>query len=124
MTSDSGRLFATPGRLHTYLGSAPGVGKTFSMLAEGRRRAEGGERVVIGWIERHGRRETKAQRGDLEIIAPRQALYRGSAFPELDIAGVLLSGADVVLVDELAHSVPDSGRGRWEDAAELLAAGL
>ena len=114
----------TPGRLHTYLGSAPGVGKTYSMLTEGRRRTEGGERVVIGWIERHGRSETRAQRRDLEIIAPRQAMHRGSVFSELDVAGVIASGAEVVLVDELAHSVPDTGRGRWEDAADLLAAGL
>jgi two-component system sensor histidine kinase KdpD len=118
------RASSTPGRLHTYLGSAPGVGKTFSMLAEGRRRADGGERVVIGWIERHGRSETRAQRGDLEVIPPRQAPYRGSVFSDLDVAGVLASGAEVVLVDELAHSVPDTGRGRWEDVADILAAGI
>ena len=87
-------------------GFAPGVGKTYSMLAEGRRRAEGGERVVIGWIERHGRSETKAQLRDLEVIAPRQAPYRGSVFSELDVAGVLASGAKVVLLDELAHQRP------------------
>jgi len=125
MTSElDHKTFTTHGHLCTYLGFAPGVGKTYSMLAEGRRRAEGGERIVIGWIERHGRSETKAQLRDLEVIAPRQALYRGSAFSELDVAGVLASGAKVVLLDELAHSVPDTGRGRWEDAADLLAAGL
>jgi two-component system sensor histidine kinase KdpD len=114
----------THGHLRTYLGFAPGVGKTYSMLAEGRRRAEGGEQVVVGWIERHGRSETLAQRGDLAVISPRQALHRGSVFSELDVAGVLASGATVVLLDELAHSVPDTGRERWEDAADLLAAGL
>jgi two-component system, OmpR family, sensor histidine kinase KdpD len=125
MTSDLDRQTLTPqGRLRTYLGFAPGVGKTYSMLAEGRRRAEGGERVVVGWIERHGRSETRAQLRDLDVIAPRQALHRGTVFSELDVTGVLASGADVVLLDELAHSVPDTGRGRWEDAADLLAAGL
>ena len=94
------------GKLRIYLGAAPGVGKTYSMLAEGRRRAEGGERVVIGWIERHGRSETKAQLRDLEVIAPRQALYRGSVFSELDVAGVLASGARVVLLDELRWQTP------------------
>ena len=113
-----------PGRLRTYLGSAPGVGKTYSMLAEGRRRAEAGERVVVGWIERHGRSETRAQLGELDVIPPRQATYRGSIFPELDVDGVLVAQPDLVLVDELAHSVPDTGRRRWEDVAELLAAGL
>jgi len=113
-----------PGRLRTYLGSAPGVGKTYSMLAEGRRRAEAGERVVVGWIERHGRSETRAQLGELDVIPPRQVTYRGSVFPELDVGGVLVAQPDLVLVDELAHRVPDTGRRRWEDVAELLAAGL
>jgi two-component system sensor histidine kinase KdpD len=125
MTSEFDRhTFTTRGRLRTYLGFAPGVGKTYSMLAEGRRRAEGGERVVVGWIERHGRSETRAQLKDLDVIAPRQAIHRGSVFSELDVAGVIDSGAQVVLLDELAHSVPDTGRGRWEDAADLLVAGL
>ena len=125
MTGDAEhKAGTTHGRLRTYLGSAPGVGKTYSMLAEGQRRAEGGENVVIGWIERHGRSETRAQLGDLEVIAPRQAFHRGTVFSELDVAGVLASGATVVLLDELAHSVPDTGRGRWEEATDLLASGL
>src|ERR1700733_13246346 len=112
MTSElDHKTFTTHGHLRTYLGFAPGVGKTYRMLAEGRRRAERGERVVIGWIERHGRTETKAQLRDLEVIAPRQALYRGSAFSELDVDGVLASGAKVVLLDELAHRVPAAGPG-------------
>ena len=59
------------GSLRTYLGTAPGVGKTFAMLAEGRRRAGNGERVVVGWIESHDRPETSRQLGGLEVIAPR-----------------------------------------------------
>ena len=35
-------------------GTAPGVGKTYRMLADGRARALAGEEVVIGWVERHG----------------------------------------------------------------------
>jgi two-component system sensor histidine kinase KdpD len=65
------------GLLRTYLGTAPGVGKTYAMLAEGRRRAEAGERVVIGWLERHGRSETKAQRGDLQIVPARTGRVQG-----------------------------------------------
>jgi two-component system sensor histidine kinase KdpD len=121
---DERGVVTPPGHLRTYLGSAPGVGKTYSMLAEGQRRAAAGERVVVGWVERHGRSETRAQLGDLEVIAPREATYRGVAFPELDVQAVLASEPDLVLVDELAHRVPDTGRGRWEDVAELLAAGL
>jgi two-component system sensor histidine kinase KdpD len=115
---------AETGSLRTYLGTAPGVGKTFRMLAEGRSRAAHGERVVIGWLEAHGRAETSRQAEGLEVIEPRAVAYRGSAFPEFDPAAAIASGADVVLVDELAHVSPDRSRQRWEDAADVLAAGL
>src|SRR5579863_9159437 len=114
---------AGPGRLTIYLGTAPGVGKTYAMLSEGRRRAGRGERVVIGWIEAHDRAETLAQLGDLEVIDPVPVTYRGHSFAELDLAGVLAAEPDVVIVDELAHSVADGSRQRWMDVADLLAAG-
>ncbi len=50
--------------------------------------------------------------------------YRGSGFADLDVPGVLASGAHVVLVDELAHTVADGSRQRWEDVADLLSGGL
>jgi two-component system, OmpR family, sensor histidine kinase KdpD len=112
------------GSLRTYLGTAPGVGKTYAMLAEGRRREERGERVVIGWVERKGREATRRQRGDLEIIAPHEVLYRGVAFSELDIEEVISSGADVVLIDELAHRWPDGSRRRLDDVGAVLDAGI
>lgn len=115
---------AVQGALVTYLGTAPGVGKTYAMLSAGRRRAESGERVVVGWIERHGRVETRAQLGDLAIVAPREVSYRGSTFLDLDVNAVVVGGADVVLVDELAHTRPDGARKRWEDVAEIRAAGI
>jgi len=115
---------AGTGSLRTYLGTAPGVGKTFDMLTEGQRRAVNGERVVIGWLETHGRAETSRLAEGLEVIEPRAVAYRGSVFPEFDPATAIASGADVVLVDELAHMSPDRSRQRWEDVADVLAAGL
>ena len=115
---------AEQGALVTYLGTAPGVGKTYAMLVEGRRRTERGERVVVGWIERHGRAETRAQVGDLAIVAPREVSYRGITFVDLDVSAVIGSGADVVLVDELAHTRPDGARRCWEDVADIRAAGI
>jgi two-component system, OmpR family, sensor histidine kinase KdpD len=112
------------GTLTTFLGTAPGVGKTSAMLAEGQRRARNGERVVIGWIERHGRPETEGRLGDLEIIVPRSVPYRGTSFAELDAAAAISTRADVVLVDELAHSTADGTRQRWQDVADILAAGI
>jgi len=113
-----------PGGLRTNLGTAPGVGKTFAMLGEGRRRADSGDRVVVGWIEQHGRSETRAQLRDLEVVARTTVTYRGRTFPDLDVKAVIASGADLVLVDELAHTSPDGGRRRWEDVAEIRDSGL
>jgi two-component system sensor histidine kinase KdpD len=68
---------AETGSLRTCLGTAPGVGKTFRMLAEGRSRAANGERVVIGWLETRGRAGTSRQAVGLEVIQPRTVAYRG-----------------------------------------------
>ena len=113
-----------PGSLHTFLGTAPGVGKTSAMLAEGRRRADNGERVAVGWIEWHGRPAASRQLGGLQMVAPRLVAYRGTAFADFDAPAAVVSGADVVLVDELAHATADRTRQRWQDVAEVLNAGL
>ena len=47
------------GRLKIFLGMAAGVGKTYRMLEEGRAEAESGRDVVIGYLEPHGREETR-----------------------------------------------------------------
>jgi two-component system, OmpR family, sensor histidine kinase KdpD len=112
------------GSLRTYLGTAPGVGKTYEMLTEGRRRAAASDHVVVGWVERHGRPETRAQLGDLEVLPPRMLPYRGSAFADLDVAAIIAAAPDLVLIDELAHSLPDGKRQRWEDVADIVAHGI
>ena len=112
------------GSLRTFLGTAPGVGKTFAMLAEGRRRAGHGERVVAGWIEWHGRPDTRGQLGGLELIAPRRVAYRGTVFTDFDPGAAIASGAGVVLVDELAHTTADRTRQRWQDVADVAVFGV
>jgi two-component system sensor histidine kinase KdpD len=116
----------TRGKLRLYLGAAPGVGKTFAMLNEGRRRHARGTDVVIGFVETHGRERTAEQIGDLEVIPRRTVTHRGSTLTEMDTAAVLRRQADLVLVDELAHSnVPGSTHDqRWQDVDQLLAAGV
>jgi len=114
------------GELRVYLGAAPGVGKTFAMLGEGRRRRDRGADVVVGFVETHGRERTAEQIADLEII-PRKALeYHGATFEEMNVDAVLARRPDVALVDELAHSnVPGSRNAkRWHDVRELLDAGI
>ena len=114
------------GQLRIYLGAAPGVGKTYAMLNEGRRRASRGTDVVIGFVETHARANTAAQIGDLEIVPRRHLQYRGAAFEEMDVDAVIRRNPDVALVDELAHSnVPGSrNEKRWQDVEELLDAGI
>jgi two-component system, OmpR family, sensor histidine kinase KdpD len=114
------------GQLRLYLGAAPGVGKTYAMLNEGRRRAERGEDVVVGVFETHGRRPTADQVGDLEVIPRKRVQYRDSEFEEMDLDALLARQPEVALVDELAHTnVPGSrNEKRWQDVEELLDAGI
>jgi two-component system sensor histidine kinase KdpD len=114
------------GNLRVYLGAAPGVGKTYAMLNEGRRRLTRGTDVVVGYVETHGRPHTQEQLGDLPVV-PRQTIeYRGSRFEEMDVDAILARHPRQVLVDELAHTnVPGSrNEKRWQDVEELLDAGI
>ncbi|MFF3008178.1 ATP-binding protein [Kitasatospora sp. NPDC057940] len=114
------------GRLRVYLGSAPGVGKTYRMLDEARRRQERGADVAVGYIECHGRRHTEGMLDGLEVLPRVQRSYRDAEFDEMDLDGVLTRRPSVVLVDELAHTNIPGGRHakRWQDVEELLAAGI
>lgn len=114
------------GRLTVYLGAAPGVGKTYAMLGEARRRAERGTDVVVGYVETHGRQHTEAMVEGLEVVPRRVLEHRGATFTEMDTAAVIARRPDVVLVDELAHTnVPGSTHAkRTGDVEELRRAGI
>jgi two-component system sensor histidine kinase KdpD len=114
------------GTLRIYLGAAPGVGKTFAMLNEGRRRHDRGTDVVVGFVEPHGRALTAAQVGDLEVVPRRPIEYREATFEEMDVDAILARRPQLVLVDEYAHTnVPGSrNEKRWQDVDRLLDAGI
>ena len=116
----------TPGTFRIYLGAAPGVGKTFAMLNEGRRRKSRGTDVIVGFVETHGRPSTAEQIGDLEVVPRKVIEYKGATFEEMDVDAILARAPQVALVDELAHTnVPGSrNTKRCEDVQELLAAGI
>ncbi len=114
------------GQLRIYLGAAPGVGKTYAMLAEGQRRRARGTDVVIGLLETHGRKLTAAAAEGLEIVPRRTMVHRGITFTEMDLDAVLARHPEVALIDELAHTnVPGCRNAkRWQDVDELLDAGV
>ncbi|MFJ7769367.1 ATP-binding protein [Streptomyces sp. NPDC097107] len=114
------------GKLRIYLGAAPGVGKTYAMLAEAHRRTERGTDCVVAFVEHHGRSRTGVLLHGLEQVPRRELEHRGALFTELDLDAVLARAPRVALVDELAHTNVPGARNakRWQDVEELLAAGI
>ena len=114
------------GKLRTYLGIAPGVGKTYAMLRAARARRRAGADTVVAQWERHGRPATAAQLDDLEVLPARTVTYRDASFAELDVAAVLGRRPQLAVVDELAHAnLPGEPHAkRWQDIEDLLASGI
>src|SRR5690242_2914923 len=110
------------GTFKLFLGYAPGVGKTYSMLAEAIRRSKRGEDVVIGVVETHGRKGVAELLSQLEMIPRRTLEYRGTIFQEMDVDAIIARKPQVVLVDELAHTNIEGSKHkkRYEDVLEIL----
>jgi two-component system sensor histidine kinase KdpD len=114
------------GHLKVFIGMAPGVGKTYRMLQEGRAEAQSGRDVVIGYLEPHGRADTIAQAEGLETIPRRTLIYRGSPLQEMDLPVVLARRPELCLIDELAHTNAPGveHEKRYEDVRDILDAGI
>jgi len=114
------------GKFKVYIGAAPGVGKTYTMLREGNHLLKKGIDVVIGLLETHGRQETAEQVGQLTTIERRKFHYRGTELTEMDTETIIRRKSEVVLIDELAHTnVPGSKhKKRYEDILDILDAGI
>src|ERR1019366_1775690 len=114
------------GQLKVFLGYAAGVGKTYRMLEEAQQLKQQGKDIVVGYFEPHGRKDTIAKAGGLELIPRRIVAYRGSTFQEMDTTAILSRRPATCVVDELAHTnEPGSERSkRWEDVQVLLDAGI
>ncbi|WP_274436431.1 histidine kinase [Alicyclobacillus sp. ALC3] len=127
MASGDGEAFGSePGQLKVFIGAAPGVGKTYTMLREGVSLKERGIDVVVGYVDIHDRPETAAQMNGLEVL-PRKAIrYQHRTFEEVDLDAIVARHPDVVLIDELAHSnVPGSVfPKRYMDVEYLLDQGI
>ena len=117
---------ARRGRLKLYVGFAAGVGKTYRMLEEAHELRRRGVDVVVGFVEPHGRAETEALIGGLEIVPRRRIEYRGVPVEEMDLEAVLHRRPQVAVVDEIPHTnAPGSrNRKRYQDVLALLDAGI
>ena len=120
-TDGSGR-----GRLKVYLGMAAGVGKTMRMLDDAHNMRRAGVDIVIGFVETHGRAETAARIGDLEVVPRRNVTHRDVILEEMDVDAVIARRPDVAVVDELPHTNAPGSKNekRWQDLEEILAAGI
>jgi NitT/TauT family transport system ATP-binding protein len=90
------------GSLQLYLGAAPGSGKTFTMLREGRRLRGRGEDVVAGFLADRGRPRTTEAIGGLEVVPPRR---EPDGHEEMDLGAVLAREPEIVLVDDFSHNI-------------------
>ncbi|UOQ58428.1 DUF4118 domain-containing protein [Leucobacter allii] len=114
------------GQLRVLLGAAPGVGKTFTMLEEGRRLLGNGKDVVVGVVETHGRAATAAMTAGIPAVPRTRIEHRGVTLEEMDLRSVLDRRPEIALVDELAHTNAPGSKNdkRWQDVEALLAAGI
>jgi two-component system, OmpR family, sensor histidine kinase KdpD len=113
-------------RLRIYIGAAPGVGKTYSMIEDAHAFKSEGIDIVVGFVEAHGRADTEARLQDLEIVPRQKVEYRGVVLEEMDLDAILTRKPALCIVDELAHTnVPGSRHlKRYQDVLELLDAGI
>jgi len=136
MTDDRGRRAdeflaltrreSAKGKLKVYLGMAAGVGKTVRMLDDAHAMRRQGIDVVVGYVEPHGRAETLARVGDLEVIPRASRHYKDVVIEEMDLDACLKRKPDVLVVDELPHTNAPGSRHekRWQDVEEILGAGV
>lgn len=105
MGSNTGEVFgAEPGQLKIFIGAAPGVGKTYTMLREAVALKERGVDIVIGYVDVHDRPETAAQINGLEILTRKKIRFHNRIFEEVNLEEIVARDPTVVVIDELAHS--------------------
>jgi two-component system sensor histidine kinase KdpD len=114
------------GKLKIYLGAAPGVGKTYSMLEDANEKRRHGLDVVVGVVESHGRKDIEVLLDGLEILPKATIDYKGIKLEEFDLDAALRRNPGLILIDEMAHSNVSGTRHakRWQDIKELLDRGI
>jgi two-component system sensor histidine kinase KdpD len=109
------------GRLKVFLGYASGVGKSFRMFDEARRRKERGQDVVVGALQPQVQAEIEPLMSSLEIVPTVDM----EGTPVIDVPAILRRRPQVCVVDGLAYDNPWGRHAhRWQDVEELLANGI
>ncbi len=114
------------GKLKIYLGAAPGVGKTYTMLQDALVKRAQGVDVVIGVVESHGRAEIDGLIKDFDILPRLMVEYHDHQLTEFDLDAALKRDPGLILIDEMAHTNAPGLRHekRWQDIKELLDRGI
>jgi two-component system, OmpR family, sensor histidine kinase KdpD len=114
------------GRLRVFFGYAPGVGKTYAMLEAASRAGASGRRVVVGHAELHGSADLEELMHDQDLLHTGPGSHDESRLQGFDVEAAVSRGADLILLDDLAHTNPSTSRHRkrWQDVEELLGAGI
>jgi two-component system, OmpR family, sensor histidine kinase KdpD len=114
--------YTSRGRLKIFLGYASGVGKSFRMIDEGRRRHARGQDVVVGAIQPVLTPEVKQAIAGMDIIPVKEI----DGVPMMDLPRILERRPQVCLVDGLAYDNPHGAphAKRWQDVEQLLGAGI
>ncbi len=114
------------GYLKIFFGYAAGVGKTYAMLEAAHKAKEAGIDVVIGYVEPHTRPDTLGLLQGLEVMPEFITEYKGITIREFHLDEALKRRPELIVVDELAHTVYKGGRHvkRYQDIEELLKAGI
>ena len=111
------------GRLKIFLGYASGVGKSFRLFDEGRRRRERGQDVIVAAVQPDDMPPEVARLvGGFEMVPSRSV----DGVPVIDVSAILQRRPQVCLIDGLAYDNPPGSRHtrRFEDVQELLDAGI
>jgi two-component system sensor histidine kinase KdpD len=105
-------------RLKVFLGYASGVGKSFRMFDEGRRRRERAQDVVVGAVQPNLSPEIERLIQTLQVI-PLKKIGAGEA---VDVEALLARRPQVCLIDGAAYDNPPGSRNakRWQDIMELV----
>lgn len=117
---------AARGKLKIFIGYAPGVGKTYTMLGAAHEEQKEGMDVIVGYIDYHARKHSLDLLKGLEVLPSLDITGDKSVLTEFDLDRALQRNPELVLLDNLAH-VNGAGcrhKKRYQDVEELLRAGI